>query len=77
MTEHRFATGDRVELTDGVPHRPQLRAGLTGEVVVGDESDPTLGFLSILFPGHARPMQLRRQHIRLVRAPDTLPAEKE
>ncbi len=67
----RFCRGDRVELTDAVPGRAALRPGLRGEVLVGDESDPELGLLSVQFPGLGRPLQLRRQHLR------RLPARQE
>lgn len=63
-TDPRFCRGDRVERVDAVPGRRPLRPGLVGEVLIGDESDPVMGLLTVAFPGFGRPWQLRRAHRR-------------
>jgi hypothetical protein len=68
-----YFAGDVVVLVDQVPHRPALKPGLEGVVVIGDEanSDVPWAMVSVEFPRltpHC--WQLHRRHLRLMeRAP--------
>jgi hypothetical protein len=68
-----YFAGDAVVLVDQVPHRPALKPGLEGVVVIGDEANADVPWatVSVEFP-QLTPhyWQLHRRHLRLVaRAP--------
>jgi hypothetical protein len=78
-----YRRGDRVALVDAVPHRPRLRPGLEGVVLVGDEAadwEPW-ALVSVEFAVlGTRVWALHRRHLRLVErrpAPADLVADDE